>query len=144
MAATAGDRFDLTTAIGQLDSALDRTRTERVLQLVDRPTQLHLDVLGPIPPGAAGRAVWCYQANRLEHHLDHDTGNDTAWHRLVDDLSETPTLARLADRHIRLDRETVYPSHWRQVSDHAAALHASVIEQTRHIPQRDLGLGLEL
>ncbi len=144
LAATAGDRFELTTAIDQLDSALDRTRTERVLQLVDQPTQLHLDVLGPIPPGAAGRAVWCYQATRLEHHLDHDTGNDGAWHRLVDDLSETPTLARLADRHIRLDREPVHPSHWRQITDHAAALNASTIEQTRHIPQRDLGIGLEL
>lgn len=144
LAATAGDRFELTTAIDQLDSALDRTRTERVLQLVDQPTQLHLDVLGPIPPGAAGRAVWCYQATRLEHHLDHDAGNDGAWHRLVDDLSDTPTLARLADCHIRLDREPVHPSHWRQITDHAAALNASTIEQTRHIPQRDLGIGLEL
>ena len=94
--------------------------------------------------GAAGRAVWCHQATRLEHHLDHDAGNDGAWHRLVDDLSDTPTLARLADRHIRLDREPVHPSHWRQITDHAAVLNASTIEQTRHIPQRDLGIGLEL
>ena len=108
------------------------------------PRTGHLDVLGPIPPGAAGRAVWCYQATRLEHHLDHDAGNDGAWHRLVDDLSDTPTLARLADCDIRLDREPVHPSHWRQITGHAAALNASTIEQTRHIPQRDLGIGLEL
>jgi hypothetical protein len=40
-----------------------------VLQLADRPTQFHLDVLGPLPTGTAGRAVWCHQANRLERRL---------------------------------------------------------------------------
>jgi hypothetical protein len=145
LAATAAERHALSFDIGQLETALHHTRTDRVLLLADHPTQLHLDVLGPVPTGTAGRAVWCHQANRLERNLDHATRDDTMWQRLVDDLSVTPTLARIADRHIAIQHhQQVTAAGWAPIAQHAAAVHAATIEHARMVPQHgpepDLGL----
>jgi hypothetical protein len=142
LAATAAERHALDRDISQLDAALARTRVDRVLQLASRPTQLHLDVLGPVPAGAAGRAVWCHQASRLEHHLDHAGGNDATWHRLVENLSVTPTLARIADRRnaIQPDHQ-LRPTDWAPITEHAAVIHAATIEHARPAHR---GLELEL
>lgn len=104
------------------DTALHQTRIERVIQLAERSTQLHLDILGPVPAGAAGRAVWCHQATRLERHFDTNTGNDNTWRSLVNDLRDTPDLARTADRHIAIphDRQ-VRPTDWAAITEHATA-----------------------
>ena len=109
------------------------------------PTQLHLDVLGPVPTGTAGRAVWCHQANRLEHHLDHAIRDDVLWQRLVDDLSITPTLARIADRHIAIRHHTSsaqptgHPSPSTQKAIHAAS-HRTHPTSPAPLPEIDLGL----
>jgi hypothetical protein len=145
LAATATQRHALSFDIGQLDTALHHTRTDRVLQLADHPTQFHLDVLGPVPTGTAGRAVWCHQANRLERHLDHTTHDDTMWQRLVNDLNVTPTLARIADRHIAIQpHHEVRATDWAPITQHAEAIHAATIEHARpaqqHGPELELGL----
>ena len=143
LAATATERHALSFDIGQLDAALHHSRTDRVLRLADHPTQLHLDVLGPVPTGTAGRAVWCHQANRLERHLDHATHDDATWQRLVNDLSVTPTLARIADRHIAIrPHHEVTAADWAPIARHAAAMHAAAIEHAR--PALQLGLEIEL
>ncbi len=144
LAATATQRHTLSHDIGQLDSALQLTRTDRVLQLADHPTQLHLDILGPVPTGTAGRAVWCHQANRLEHHLDHANRNDATWQQLIDDLSITPTLTHIADRHIAIQHRQVRPTDWVPITQHAAAIQATAIEHVQPAPQHgaELGIGL--
>jgi hypothetical protein len=142
LAATAAERHALNYDISQLDTALHLTRVDRVLQLVGRPTQLHLDVLGPVPAGAAGRAAWCHQASRLEHHLDHASGNDETWNWLVDDLSVTPTLARIADRHIGIQsHHQLRLTDWAPITEHASGIHAATIEHARPSHR---GLELEL
>jgi hypothetical protein len=142
LAATATERHALNRDIGHLDTALARTRVDRVLQLAGRPTQLHLDVLGRVPGGAAGRAVWCHQASRLEHHLDYADGNDATWHRLVDNLSVTPTLAHIADRRIAIQpHHQLRPTDWAPITEHASVIHAATIEHARPAHR---GLELEL
>ena len=145
LAATATQRHTLSHDISQLVTALQLTRVDRVLRLADHPTQFHLDVLGPVPAGTAGRAVWCHQANRLERHLDHATRDDATWQRLVDDLSVTPTLARIADRHIAIQHhhEITAPD-WAPITQHAAAIHAAAIEHAQPAPQRGLEIELGL
>ena len=144
LAATATERHALSYDISQLDTGLHHTRTDRVLRLADHPTQLHLDVLGPVPTGTAGRAVWCHQANRLERHLDHATHDDTLWQRLVDDLSITPTLVRIADRHIAIQHHQLRPTDWAPITQHAAAIHTATIEHARPAGQRGLEIELGL
>ena len=146
LAATAGERHTLAGGIEHIDSALDRTHTQRVVQLADQPTNLHLEVLGPVPTGPAGRAVWCHHASRLEHHLDYTTGHDSSWSTLVHELSDTPELAHFAERHIPVHASSVEQRDtWRQITEHATALRTATMEHSRHIPRPpDLGLGLEL
>ena len=128
-----------------LIDALHLTRVDRVQRLADGPTQLHLDVLGPVPAGTAGRAVWCHQANRLERHLDHAIRDDTMWQGLVNDLSVTPTLARIADSHIAiLHHHEVRPTDWAPITQQATAMHAATIEHGRPAPQRGFEIELGL
>jgi hypothetical protein len=133
----------LSNAIDHLNTALDQTRTHRVLQILDHPTQLHLEVLGPVPARPAGCAVWCHHASRLEHHLDHGIDSAT-WRCVVTDLGDTHALARLADRHIGLADLAASPSQWAQVTDRALELHASTIEHARRLPSVGLSIDLEL
>jgi hypothetical protein len=143
LADTATERHALTDAIRQLDTALHLNRVDRVLQLADQPTQLHLDVLGPPPAGAAARAVWSHQAHRLEHHLDHTIGTDSTWQALVHDLSATSTLTRIADRHIAIHpHQQLRPADWAHITEQASAIHATAIEHAR--PATRHGLKLEL
>ena len=143
LAATATERHSLSDDIGLLDTALHHTRIDRVLRLADHPTPLHLDVLGPVPAGTAGRAVWCHQANRLERHLDHATHNDAMWQQLIDDLSITPTLARIAERHIAIrPHHQLSATDWAPITQHAEAIHAATIEHARPAPHHGLELDL--
>jgi conjugative relaxase-like TrwC/TraI family protein len=143
LAATAPQRHALSHDIAQLDTALHHTRTDRVLQLADHPTQLHLDLLGPVPTGTAGRAVWCHQATRLERHLDHVISDDSMWQRLVNGLSITPTLARIAERHNAIPpHHQLGPTDWAPITQHAEAIHAATIEHARPAPQHALELDL--
>ena len=145
LADTATERHTLSRDLGQLDTGLHLTRVEHVLQLADHPTQLHLDVLGPAPAGAAGRAVWCHQARRLEHHLDHATGNDSTWQRLVHDLRVTPTLTQLADRHIAIQpHQQLRSADWAHITEQATAILATTVEHSRPAPQHRLELELGL
>ncbi len=144
LAATAGQRLAIANAIDQLDAALDRTRHQRVLQIIDHPTQLHLDILGPVPQ--ARPAVPSGATKPPSSNSSKTTTAATTLPGIGSSTTSTSrrTLARLADNHIRIDHTTVDPSEWHQVAEHAAALHTSTIARARHIPQRDLEIGLEL
>ena len=133
LADTASERQALSHDITHLDTALHLTRVERVLHLANDPTRLHLEILGPVPTGPAGRAVRRHQASRLEQHLDHTTHDDNAWRRLTDDLHHTPALAHIADRHIRIPGHELRPTDWAPITQHASAYTASV-EQARPRP----------
>jgi len=86
--------------------------------------------------------VWCHQAVRLEHHLDHSHGDDGAWRRLVNDVSITPTLANIADRHIAIQpKHRLHSSDWRHVTEQATAIHTASIQ---HAPPRRRGPEIEL
>ncbi|HTT89718.1 MAG TPA: hypothetical protein VMF65_09185 [Acidimicrobiales bacterium] len=69
-----GRRSDLSSALGQLDAALDHTRAQRVHDLAGQPTPHLFARLGPVPSSPAGRAVWCHHALRIEAALDRNSG----------------------------------------------------------------------
>jgi hypothetical protein len=136
LADTATERHALSHDLSRLETALEFTRSGRVMTLVERPTPLHIEVLGRPPVGAAGRAVWCHQAMRLEQHLDHGISAEAAWHSLINDLSATPTLARVADRHIANQaRHRLGPADWATITEHATTIHAATIEHARPVTQ---------
>ena len=144
LSATADQRQLLSTAIAQIDGALERTLPERVLQLADHPGALHLEVLGPVPAGHAGRAVWCHQASRLEGHRDHISSDQGAWRQLVDELADTPLLARVAERCINLGSPTGDDDTWRQVTQQAIQITESIVEHSPRRSPRSSELGNEL
>ncbi len=145
LAATADERHTLAAGIAQIDAALERTRIQRVVQLSEQPSKLHIEILGPVPTGKAGRAVWCHQASRLEHHLDSRSGRDDgSWRQLVHELAETPNLAHLADRHVSHHPGSVDHDGWRQITQHATKLRATTINPASHLPPHAPERGLEL
>ena len=59
------------------------------------------------------------------------------------DLGATPSLARVADRHITIQpHQRLRPADWASITEHAATIHAVTIEHARPIPQQGLELGL--
>jgi hypothetical protein len=142
--ATAGQRQTLTASIRQIDRALDRTLTERVLRIVERPGALYLDILGPVPADPAGRAVWCQRAGELERCRDRIGANQGAWRQLVDDLADTPELVEIAKQHIPIRSLSVDPGTWHQVTIRANDIRESIVEHTRGQDPRNTGIGIEL
>ncbi len=84
--------------------------------------------------------MWAHQAHRLEHELDHYTGDTATWHQLIRDLRDTPELTRIAERHIQTSNRDVDPHHWHRYADRATELHAAVEPQLR-IPDHGLDIG---
>ncbi|HET9077034.1 MAG TPA: MobF family relaxase, partial [Acidimicrobiales bacterium] len=74
IADSAGRRGQRAETVAQLDDALDRTRLDRVRRLADDPPEHLVTRLGAPPGSAAGRAVWCHHALRIEADRDHDDG----------------------------------------------------------------------
>jgi hypothetical protein len=138
---TADDRRRLAGSIHEIEDALDRTRVQRVEQLLEHPGKVHLDILGLIPAGAAGRAVWCHQAHRLEFELDRYAGDETTWRNLVRDLRQTPDLARIAEQHIQAPGRNVEPPMWSRYAARASELHAAVIERPSPTPNFGIDIG---
>jgi hypothetical protein len=67
------------------------------------------------------------------------------WQRLVNDLSITPTLTRIADRHIAIQRHhEVTATDWAPITQHATAIHAATIEHAQPAAQHDLEVDLGL
>ena len=61
------------------------------------------------------------------------------------DLSVTPTLTRIADRHIAIQPDQqLRPTDWAPITEHAPAIHATTIEHARPAPQHGLRLELGL
>jgi conjugative relaxase-like TrwC/TraI family protein len=142
---TAPQRQQLHRDLDAVDTALDRTRPDRVLDLAARPTDLH--VLGPVPVDWVGRAVWCDAAHQLEAHLDHHPATGVAWDRLCRDLQATPTYCRIAAVHFDLDGPALNPDAWRRTAELVATLAQPAAARPQicvELPGRDLGLGLEL
>jgi conjugative relaxase-like TrwC/TraI family protein len=96
--------------------ALYRTRTQRVLGIVDRPPPMHLELLGPVPVNPAGRAVWCHAVHRLESHLDIHGRQGPGWTELARDLAITPELCAVAARYVELGVQATDPRQWAEVS----------------------------
>jgi hypothetical protein len=84
--------------------------------------------------------VWCHQAHRLEHELDHYTGDTATWHRLIRELRETPELARIAERHIQAPHRNVDPHQWSPYAERATEIHAAV-QLSRRVPDHGLDIG---
>jgi hypothetical protein len=102
--ATAPERRELATALTVIDDALEGSQSERVMALLDRRAAWHNELLGPVPPTSAGRAVWCDAAHRLESHLDRYGHGGHGWTDLSHDLAQTLELCVVADSYPRTRR----------------------------------------
>ncbi len=130
-----------------IDDALDRTRPERVLDLAHHPSPWQIELLGAGPASAAGQAVWCHAAYRLETHRDYHTPGGPAWDRLCQDLADTHQLCAIADGSLRLATPAIGPRQWAQVADHAQEVREKfTLERRQPISLQHLerGIGLEL
>jgi hypothetical protein len=145
LAATATQRHALSFDIGQLDTALHHTRADRVQRLADRPNQFHLDILGPVPQGP--QVEPCGATKQTGSNATSTTPPTTTPHGSgsSNDLSNTPTLTSIAERHIAIQpRHQLCPTDWAPIAQHAAALHAATIEHARLAPHHALELDLGL
>jgi hypothetical protein len=143
---TAGDRRNLTSELALVGDGLDRTRTDRILDIADRPRSTHLEVLGPVPATPAARAVWCAAAYRLETHVDTHSRGGPAWSELANELARTPELCAVADRYLRFDTPTARPVEWAHVADQAREIHNQLIIDRRLPGQQQIehGIGLDI
>ena len=113
LAATATQRHALSHDIGQLDTALHHTRIDRVLRprRPSHPAAPRRPRTGTHRYRRSSRLVSPSKPTRTPprpHHPD-----DATWQRLVDDLSVTPTLAHIADRHIAIQHHhQLRPTDW--------------------------------
>jgi hypothetical protein len=140
--ATAPERRDLLVDLSLIDTSLERTRPERVLEALHHPTSWQVDLLGPTPRTSAGRAVWCAAAHRLETHLDHHTGAEPGWRQVCDDVADTPELCALADRYLHADRQGG-PQQWTGAAERAGELHRAQLAPIPH-ELGDCGVGPDL
>jgi hypothetical protein len=124
IAATAAERRELVTMLGQLDAALGQTRAARVRALFDDPPSYLTDRLGPTPPSPAGRAVWCHHAVRIEATLDRNDGTASPWTGWEKEIARARQEIAIADRIIQ-SQDTDGPAHWARLADQAA----SIVEQ---------------
>jgi conjugative relaxase-like TrwC/TraI family protein len=123
LCATSQRRRELASDIALVTDALDRTRFDRVLDIADRPTQMHLDLLGAVPANPAARAVWCHAASRLETHLDTHRNGGPGWTELTYGLADIPELCAVAGRYLELDTAAVHPRDWADVAGRAQEIH---------------------
>jgi conjugative relaxase-like TrwC/TraI family protein len=144
--ATASQRQALSTDVGLVDAALDRTRPDRVLDLARQRTPDLVRLLGPVPNSIAGHAVWCHAANRLEAHLDYDSRTGPEWERLCRDVAGTPQLCAIAHEHLDVDRSLTRPYHWAHVAETARTIHEELISTQHVFEHRGLerGIGIDL
>ncbi len=104
---SAPERTRLDAAIQDLDTALTRTRPDRVRVAVTDPTHALWTVLGPPPRTAGGFAAWCGLAEQLEAWNDRPPTTD-AW---IDQLLREPTHPVLGRRPGREGRD-----HWNHLT----------------------------
>jgi conjugative relaxase-like TrwC/TraI family protein len=148
LVATAGERRNLTSDLAAVGDGLERTRTDRVLDIADRPTSTHLEVLGPVPTIPAARAVWCAAALRFETHLDAHGLGGPGWSGLSLEFSRTAELCAVAARYLHLDSAAVRPLEWAHIADHAREIHNQLTidrhfalqQQIEHSIDLDIGL----
>jgi hypothetical protein len=142
LTASALERRALVVNLSWVDTSLERTRPERVLEALHQPVSWQVELLGPVPRTLAGRAVWCAAAHRLETHLDHDTGVEQIWREVCDDVADTPELCNLADRYLHVDR-LGGPQQWARAAERAGELHLTHRAPVPH-ELGDRGFGLDL
>ena len=141
---TAHGRARLSSAIDDLDAALNATRPERVAAAAIDPNNELWNSIGPPPPTRGGLAAWCGIAERIETEQDHAQPNRST-HRRTDDLGTVLEHANdIIDAANRLDATAarsalVDRSLWQPA---LAAGTNLVAEHARPAPEQ--GLGLEL
>ena len=139
VAGAAPRRRELGTALAQFDAALDRTRPDRALALVDGPPPHLVETLGQPPRSAAGRAVWCHHALGIEAALD---GNDaerparTVWSLPARVVREQVAVA---DRWLET-AAAPGPAEWAALASEAAGLceHLQRSARARQVAQQVL------
>jgi conjugative relaxase-like TrwC/TraI family protein len=145
--ATAPQRRHLLADLAAIDSGLERTRPERVLEALAAPASWQIELLGPAPRTAAGRAVWCDVAHRLETHLDHHADDEPGWRRLCHDVADTPELSAVADQYLNLDSPAICPQQWTYVADQARDVRDQLfIDRPDEAQQLEIerGVGLDI
>jgi conjugative relaxase-like TrwC/TraI family protein len=154
----------LGSAVRDIDTALDRTRHQRVITAALDPTSALHDALGPPPNTPGALAAWCGIAEQIEAF--HDNHTPAASYRQSAERDAHPALgaeppsfdasqrwrqvSRLVDNahHVIAEAERREPhATTREVLDDPASWHASVDVAQRRIDEQSLrrqrSLGIE-
>jgi hypothetical protein len=146
--ATAPERRDLIVGLTCIDDGLLGTRSQRVVEALDRPATWQIELLGSVPPTLSGRAVWCDAASRLEAHLDTRTGDAAEWAALVAELADTRELCSIADCHLELEFVATHPHQWASVAGQARGVRDRLAidmpygAPVQHVVRGDSGLDI--
>ena len=118
---TKPQRQEVKTALAQLDAALDCTRTERVLALMEEPPPRLAERLGPPPRSPAGRAVWCHHALGIEATRDGNDGAGPSWTGGSQQAQAARQEIAVADRLLETSGAPA-PAEWINLTREAATL----------------------
>jgi hypothetical protein len=124
-------REELTSILGQFDTALDHTRPQRVRAIADHPPAYQIEWLGERPRSAPGLAVWCHHALAIEAALDRNDGVSppwTGWSRRTDAARQEIAIA---DRLLEPKSNNLNPSDWAELSRQAAMIRKQALRHLR-------------
>jgi hypothetical protein len=119
---SAPQRKDLETTLGQADAALEHTRPDRVRALAQDPPSYAVSQLGPPPRSAAGQAVWCHHALRIEALLDRNDGTTPARTGPSRSNDRARQEITIADRLLEARDCPSDPVEWAKLADQATGL----------------------
>ena len=122
IAASAPRRKKLETTLAQVDTALELTRPERACALAEDPPPYLVRLLGPTPSSAAGQAVWCHHALRIEAFVDRNDGTSTPSTGWTQETEPARQEIAIADRLFETRDRAVDPVEWANLAGQAAAL----------------------
>jgi hypothetical protein len=120
LAGLADERLDATLA--QIDSALDRTRPDRVAALTDDPPEHLVAPIGSVPNTPAGRALWCHHALEVEAAVDRNDGRTPAWSGWSQQTDRARHEIAVADRVLEASSDRANPTEWAELAQHAGAI----------------------
>jgi conjugative relaxase-like TrwC/TraI family protein len=125
-------RQDLAAALGQLDAALDHTRSGRVRVLADQPPTYQVKRVGEPPRSEAGRAVWCHHALPIEAALDRNDGASPPWPGWSPLTDRARREIAIADRQLQSSGDGANPSRWAELAQEAATICDDMIKEQRN------------
>lgn len=124
------ERKELETTLTPFDAALDHTRPQRVHAQLSDPSPDLVERLGEPPASAAGRAVWCHHALRIEAALDRNDGLSeyAGWSQQTQRARQE---IRLAGKLLKVEPGGINPAEWAELAQQVATIRDRTIRDQR-------------